>query len=333
MRAVVITRTGGPAVLRVEERADPVVGDGELLVRVEAAGVNFADTMARIGLYPDSPPLPAVVGYEVAGTVAALGPGVEGFAVGDRVVGGTRFGGYAELAVAQWQSVAKMPEGLSFEQAAAIPINYMTAFMALHDYGNLQRGQRVLIHSAGGGVGIAATQLARRAGAEIYGTASESKHQQIREFGVDHPLDYRHKGWHKGLPPFDLVLDAIGGRSFRISYDLLRPGGRVICFGASAVSPGTRRNLFQAAKTALSMPRFNLIKQMSQSKTVVGLNMLRIWEQKGDLRPWFAPLMNALESGEISPVVAATFSFEQAPDAHRYIAERRNVGKVVLTPH
>ena len=333
MRAVVIPKHGPPEVLKVQERPAPdrPLG-GHALIDVRAAGINFADTMARIGLYPDAPKPPCVVGYEVAGTVAAVGPGVDGLREGDRVLAGTQFSGYAEQVKVNAADVVPLPDGMSFEQGAAIPVNYATAWAGLIRYGGLQPGERVLIHAAAGGVGIAATQIAKRHGAEVHGTASPSKHDAIREQGVDHPIDYRRDGWERDLPKFDLIMDAIGGRSFRISYDHLRAGGRLVCFGASAVAPGERRNLVAAARTALRMPRFNLIKQMSESKAVIGLNMLTLWKEAGTLDPWIEPLRELMEDGTIRPVVAEAFPFERAADAHRMLAERRNVGKVVLVP-
>ncbi len=327
MRAVVISRHGAPDVLRVEERSEPAVGPGQLLLDVRAVGINFADLMARVGLYPDAPKPPMVVGYEVAGVVTALGDGVTGFAVGDRVMAGTRFGGYVDQLAVMADNAIPLPERLTFEQGAAVPVNYVTAWAALMRFGALVPGERVLIHAAAGGVGIAATQVAKRFGAEVYGTASPGKHDAIRGFGVDHALEYGQ--WD--LPPMDIVLDAIGGASFRRSYDALRPGGRLVAFGASAVMSGEKRNLFAAAKAALQMPRFNLIKQMSVSKAVIGLNMLTIWDSKGTLDEYIAPLSQWIADGRVRPVVAETFPLDRGPDAHRFLGERKNVGKVVLT--
>jgi NADPH:quinone reductase-like Zn-dependent oxidoreductase len=332
MKSVVITKQGPPEVLKVEERPEPSVGPGEVLVEVGAAGINFADLMARVGLYPDAPDLPAVVGYEVAGTVSAVGDGVEAFSAGDRVMAGTRFGGYSERAVSNAHDVARLPDALSFEQGAAVPVNYLTAYLGLVRFGTLRAGERVLIHAAAGGVGIAATQIAKSHGAEVWGTASPGKHDAIRGFGVDHAIDYTRSGWERDVPPMDVVMDALGGPSFRRSYNLLRAGGRMVCFGASAVMSGDKRNLVAAARTALRMPRFNLIKQMSASKSVIGLNMLTIWDELGSLEAYMGDIERMLGDGTIKPVVAKAFSFDQAPEAHRYIAERRNIGKVVLTP-
>src|SRR5215208_7275284 len=201
MRAAVITAHGPPEVLQVQERPDPVAGPGEVVVDVAAAGVNFADTMARVGLYPDAPKPPMVVGYEVAGIVAAVGPGADGVKEGDRVMGGTRFGGYAAQVKVKASDVVPLPDELSFEQGAAIPVNYATAWAGLIGYGVVKAGDRVLIHAAAGGVGISATQIAKRAGAEVWGTASPGKHGTLREQGVDHPLDYTQAGWEKDVPP------------------------------------------------------------------------------------------------------------------------------------
>jgi NADPH:quinone reductase-like Zn-dependent oxidoreductase len=337
MRTVVITKHGDPSVLQVQQRPDPPMpGPGQLRVAVRAAGVNFADHLARVGLYPDAPKLPAVVGYEVAGTVEAVGDGVDPSRVGERVLAGTRFGGYAEIVnVAASDSVA-LPDALSFEQGAAVPVNYATAWAALHGYGSLRAGERVLVHAAAGGVGIAAIQFAKAAGAEVHGTASPGKHQKLIELGVDRAIDYRRDGWWKGLKdssPYDLVLDALGGTSLRRSYGLLRPGGRLVGYGVSAIQKGEKRSLRRAAPHAISMLRgFNLLNQLQESKAVIGLNMLRLWDDRGTLEPWITPLIKALNDGTISPVVHAAVPFAEAPEAHRILAARENIGKVVLVP-
>ena len=333
MRAVVRQHRGGYDALALEERPSPSCGPGQVRIAVGAAGVNFADTMARVGLYPDAPPTPCVLGYEVAGRVTEVGPGVDAPAVGDRVVAGTRFGGYAEEVVAGAADTVALPDGLSDEQGAAVPVNYATAYAALFESAGLRPRERVLIHAAAGGVGIAATQLAASRDAEIWGTASPGKHDAIRGFGVQHPLDYTRQGWDRGLPPLDVVLDALGGASLRRSYRLLRTGGRLVAFGAASVMSGERRSLRHALPARLAMARgFDLVGQMSDSKTVAGLNLLHLWDDRGTLEPWIAPLRELLDSGVVRPVVAAAIPFSRAGEAHRLIAERRNVGKVVLVP-
>jgi NADPH:quinone reductase-like Zn-dependent oxidoreductase len=332
MRAVVITKHGGPGVFEIRESPEPDLGPGEVRIGVAAAGINFADVMARMGLYQDAPPTPCVVGYEVAGTVLELGEGVEGLTPGQRVLAGTQFGGYASQVCVPAGDVVPLPEALSFEQGAAVPVNYATAWAGLIGYGVLEAGERVLVHSAGGGVGIAATQIATKMGAEVYGTASPSKHERILELGVDKAIDYTKPGWEQGIGEFDVILDAVGGKSFRTSYSLLRPGGRLVAFGASSVVSGEKKSIPTALKAVLRMPRFNLIKQMSESKTVIGLNMLTLWKDRGTLGPWIDPLSGMLADGTIEPVIAGVFSFEEAGAAQTMIVERRNIGKVVLTP-
>jgi NADPH:quinone reductase-like Zn-dependent oxidoreductase len=300
--------------------------------------VNFADLLARVGLYPDAPKPPCVVGYEIAGDVDALGEGVEGIELGQRVMGGSRFGGYAQLAVTGTDALVPMPDGWSYAEGAALPVTYATAYAGLVRYGGLRAGERVLIQAAAGGVGIAATHIAKLVGAEIYGTASPGKHDAIRGFGVDHAIDYRTHDVVDEVrrvagesEPIDLAFDAIGGRSFRQSFSLLRPGGRLVCFGASEVQAGERRSPLRAVRVVAQMPRFNPLKLMRESKSVIGLNMLQLWDAAGSLEEYVAPLREWLDESRIRPVVAREFRLDDGAEAHRYVHERKNVGKVVLT--
>ncbi len=337
MRALVITKHGPPEVLQVQDRADPEPGPGQVRVRVRAAGINFADLMARVGLYPDSPKPPCVVGYEIAGEVESVGKGVDGISPGDRVMGGTRFGGHAELAVTGADALQPLPEGWSYEEGAALPVNYATAYAGLIRYGALREGERVLIHAAAGGVGIAAVQIAKLSGAEVYGTASASKHDACRGFGVDHPIDYREHDFVEEVRriagqdhPVDLVMDGIGGRSFKKSYSLLRAGGRLVCFGAAGLVSGDRRDIPRTLRTLAQSPRFSSLKLASESKGVIGLNMLRLWDSGRSLDEYAAPLREWIEQGAIRPVIAESFPLERAADAHRFMQERKNTGKVLL---
>jgi len=334
VRAVVITKHGDLSVLKVQDRPDPPPpGAGQVQIAVRAAGVNFADHLARVGLYPEAPKPPCVVGYEVSGTIEAVGQGVDTSRLGERVLAGTRFGGYAEIVNVNAADTVPLPDTLTFEQGAAVPVNYSTAWASLYGYGSLRAGERILIHAAAGGVGIAAIQLAKPAGVEIHGTASPGKHKALTEMGVDRTIDYRRDGWWKDLPPYDMVLDAIGGASLPRSYRLLRPGGRLVAYGISALQQGEKRSLRTALPQLLPMLRgFNLTKQLSDSKAVIGLNMLALWDDRGTLEPWIAPLSEALADGIASPVVHAAVPFDNAPEAHRILAARENVGKVVLVP-
>jgi NADPH:quinone reductase-like Zn-dependent oxidoreductase len=338
MRALVTTEKGGPEVLRIEERSAPEPRRGQVRIAVRAAGVNFADILARVGLYPDAPKLPAVVGYEVAGELESVGEGVDsGLSPGDRVVAGTRFNGYAELAVADARAVVPLPEGWSFEEGAAMPVNYATAYGCLVRYGSLRQGERVLVQAAAGGVGIAATQIAKIVGAEVFGTASARKHDAVRQNGVDHPIDYRTEDFAKAVRriagsahPLDLALDAIGGRSFKKGYDLLRAGGRLVVFGASAFLEGGKRNLPTAAKTLAQTPIFHPLQLMPSSRAVIGFNLLRLMDE-GRIDDLMAPVNEWARAGRLRPIVAESFPLERGGEAHRYLQEGSNIGKVVLT--
>jgi synaptic vesicle membrane protein VAT-1 len=336
VRQVLITRHGPPDVLQAANAPDPVPGDGEVRIAVRAAGINFADIMARLGLYPDAPPLPAVVGYEVAGVVDAVGSGDVRFRPGDRVFAFTRFGGYASAVTAPVTFVFPTPPQLSDIEAAAIPVNYLTAFVALETLAHVSIGETVLIHGAGGGVGIAATQLAKQRGATVIGTASATKLDAIRSLGVDHPIDHqrdvpgeiRRLTGGRGV---DVVLDPIGGRSARTSYELLAPLGRLILYGASILAVGERRSLWRVVRTLIEMPAFRPLSLMNRNRGVFGLNLGHLWSETDRLRSAAQTLIDGFEAGRLRPVIAKTFPLEHAADAHRYIQARANIGKVVLT--
>src|SRR2546423_2038183 len=199
MRQIIITRSGGIDVLKVTERPDPTPAKGEALIRVRASGINFADILARQGLYPDAPKFPAVVGYEVAGTVEAVGPETNAALVGKAVLALTRFGGYADVVTVPLGQVFEKPDELTFEQAAAVPVNYLTAYGLLIVMGSLHKGEAVLIQNAGGGVGLAALDIAKEIGAITYGTASTGKHEFLKARGLDHAIDYRDQDWLAGV--------------------------------------------------------------------------------------------------------------------------------------
>ena len=338
MRAAVLPKTGNCDVFEIQERPDPSVGPGRMRIRVRAAGVNFADLMARQGLYPDAPDLPAVLGYEVAGDVEEVGEGVDEFAPGDRVMAGCRFGGYAELVSVKARDALKLPDDWSYEEGAALPVVYGTAYASLVSFGNLRSGEKLLVQAAAGGVGIACTQIGSLLGAEIFGTASPEKHEAIKGFGVQHPIDYRNKDFADEVrritgeeSPLDLIVDGIGAASWKAGYNLLRPGGRLVMIGASSFVSGEKRNLPKAAINLAKVPRFNPIKMSSESRSVIGLNMLRLWDSRGSLDDFTEPLGQWLGQGLLRPVIAESFPLERVGEAHRFMGERKNVGKVVLT--
>ncbi|MEM1116839.1 MAG: zinc-binding dehydrogenase [Bacteroidota bacterium] len=345
MRQVWIPRAGDPEVLEVREAPDPAPGPGQVLIDVEAAGINFADILARKGLYPDAPDLPAVVGYEVGGMVEAVGDGVEGLAVGDPVLSLTRFGGYSSKVVVPEAAVSKRPAGMSAETGAAIPVTYLTAFQMMVVMGSVRharelggRRMRVLVHGASGGVGTAAGDLGQAYGAELIGAASPGKHAYVRERGYDHAVDYRQDDWPDvvleltGGEGVDLVLDPIGGKHWAKSLRVLGPSGRLVIYGISSVTEGGGRLAF--AKLALGIPwlKFNPIRLINANQGVLGVNVGHLWSAQDRVAGWSRAILKLYESGDVKPHVDRTFSFAEAAAAHRYIEDRKNTGKVLLTP-
>lgn len=337
MRQAVIPRHGPPDVFEMRESPDPQPDSGEIRIRVRAAGINFADVLARLGLYPDAPKPPVVVGYEVAGHVDLIGRDVTGFSEGDRVVALTRFGGYSDTVVVPSAQVFHFPDALSDSEAAAVPVTYLTAALALYRMAALAPNETVLVHNAGGGVGIAATQLARLRRATVIGTASAFKHDALRSFGVEHAIDYRHADVAAEVRKLtrgrgvDVILDPIGGRSFTTSYRMLAPLGRLIVFGLSSAAPFERRSLWHAFRTWSATPRFDPMSLINRNRGVFGLHVGHLWDERRQLAPIMDMLVNELRAGRITPVVARTFPLECAADAHRFIQSRSNIGKVVLT--
>jgi NADPH:quinone reductase-like Zn-dependent oxidoreductase len=336
MRSVWIPRAGPPEVLEVRDGPDPVPGPGQVLIRTRAAGVNFADVAARLGFYPDAPPFPCVVGYEVAGTVERMGPDVEGgLAPGSRVVALTRFGGYAEAVAVPAAQVFPLPDVVSFEEGAALPVNYLTAVLMLRHFGNLRGGDTVLVHAAAGGVGMAAIQLCRLSGATVIGTASASKHAVLKEAGVAHAIDYRTLDFEAEVKRLtagrgvDIVLDATG--AFRKSYRCLAPLGRLVCFGFSRAVTGMTPRRLAAVLDLVRIPWFHPLQLMNANKAVIGVNLGHLWDRIDFLRREMLVLLADCAAGRIRPVVGKAFPLTEAAAAHRFIQERRNVGKVVLT--
>jgi NADPH:quinone reductase-like Zn-dependent oxidoreductase len=338
MRQVVTTGTGGIEVLKVEQRPDPVPAKGEVVIRVRAAGLNFADVLSRQGLYPDSPPKPCVMGYEVSGVVERLGEGVNPEIADKSVVAMTRFGGQSELLAVKATQMFEKPVGLTFEQAAAIPVNYLTAYALLVVMGSLHEGESVLIHNAGGGVGLAALDLAKKIGAETFGTASPGKHKFLIERGLDHPLDYRGKDWLPILQQLtdgrgvDLVIDPIGGKHWKKSYAALRHTGRLGMFGVSTVSATGVMGKLKLLKAAIQTPWFHPFPLLNKNRGVFGLNLGHMWHEPEKVAVWMRDILRGVNEGWVEPYVDRTFAFAEAGEAHKYLEERRNIGKVVLVP-
>lgn len=338
MKQVVITKAGGPDVLQVQEAPDLSPGQSELLIEVKASGLNFADIMARKGLYPDAPKLPCTVGYEVCGVVAKVGSGIDETWLGKDVIALTRFKGHASQVLVPERQVFAKPEGISYAQGAAIPVNYLTAHQLLDAMGSLHRHESVLIHNVGGGVGLAALDIARHIGATTYGTASPKKHEFLKQRGLDHAIDYRNQDWGKEIMRLtnsrgvDLITDPIGGSHWRKSYRHLNHTGRLGMFGISTVAePGVSGKL-ALLKMVLQTPFYHPFGLMNVNKGVFGVNMGHLWHEHQKIRIWMDDILRGLADGWIRPHVDKEFSFSQVGEAHQYIEDRKNIGKVVITP-
>ena len=337
MRQMVFPKAGPPDVIRLDEHPDPVPRANEVRVRVVAAGINFADVMARMGLYPDAPPFPCVVGYEVAGHVDAVGADVKGVAEGDAVAALTRFGGYSDVVCVPAEQVFVVPSGGSLASAAGLPVTYLTAWLMLVHLGNVQAGDRVLVHSAGGGVGLSALQICKWRGAEVFGTASAGKHERLREMGVAHCIDYRSQDFEAevmrltGGDGVDVVLDAQGGESLAKSYRCLDSLGRLYAFGAASFAPGETRSIWAAVKGWWKTPRWGTFDLMDKNRGVQGVNLGHLWHRVGKLRGMMEEIAGLWGDGVLAPVIDSTFPLEEAAAAHAHIQARGNFGKVLLT--
>ena len=337
MKQVFIIGHGGPEKLRLRESADPNPAAGEIRIRVKASGVNFADILARRGLYPDAPKIPCVVGYEVSGTADAVGPGLDQSWVGRDVFALTRFGGYSDVVLVTEKQIFEKPSSLSHEQAAAIPVNYLTAWQLLVVMGSLKPEETVLIHNAGGGVGLAAIDIARHIGATIYGTASSGKHAFLKQRGLHEAIDYRTKDWAIELKRLTkgkgvaLITDPLGGNHWKKSFNALRSTGRLGMFGVSVATTSKLFGPLRLLPVALGMPLFHPIQLMNRNRSAFGVNLGHMWHETGMIEAWMQIVLKGVADGWVRPHVDKTFPLAQAGEAQTYMEERKNTGKVVLT--
>ena len=339
MKAVWIPKFGKPDVLEVREHQDPTPEPGAVRIRVRAAGINFADIMARQGLYPDAPPPPMVVGYEVSGVIDAVGQGVTDRSEGQRVLAMTRFGGYADTVCVDAAQSFVMPAEMSFEEGAALPVTYLTAYHMLFNVFRVRPGDHVLIHQAAGGVGTAASQLCRSVGGvTTYGTASKNKHDYVRSNGCDHPIDYHSVDYVEAINDLtdgrgvDAVLDALGGSDWKKGFSLLRRGGVLIAFGWANMAKSGKRRVTHVVGELTHMPWWTPVQLMQQNKGVSGVNMGNLWDERETLLDALGALLKLYEEGAVTPQIDRAFPFEQASEAHAYIEAGENIGKVLLTP-
>jgi NADPH:quinone reductase-like Zn-dependent oxidoreductase len=339
MLAIWTTGPGGSGALEVRESADPEPGPGQVRIRVRAAGLCFAEVMAAQGLYPDAPKLPAVLGYEAAGVIDAVGEGAGHWQPGARVVALTHFGGHAELLTVPAGQVLPIPDDKDFVEAAGLPVNYLTAYHMLFRTAHVQPGERVLVHMAAGGVGTAVLQLCGTIQhVETFGTASAAKHAAIVKEGCTHPVDYRTKDYAAeirrltGGEGVDVVLDPLGGADWRKGLKLLRPGGRLVAYGFANLTSGQRRHPAHIARQIASIPLLTPLQLMNGNKTVSGVNMGRLFDHTDLLGQELMEVAALWTAGQVTPRIDASFPFAEAAQAHRRILAHGNTGKIVLVP-
>ena len=331
MRQVWIARKGGPEVLEVRESPDPQPKAGEVRIRVRAAGVNFADVMAREGLYADAPKLPCVMGYEVAGEID-----LPAARAGEKVIATCQFGGQSELVCVDARMVLPLPQGFSFAEGASIPVVWLTAWHMLVELANVRRGQTVLIHASAGGVGTAAVQICRKLGARTIGTASPGKHERLLALGLGHAVDYRNDDFVEetlkltGGRGVDVALDPLG--EFKRSFRCLAPTGKLMMYGASGVLPGESFNPLHIVRALAKMPFFHPLKLLPDNKGVFGINMGRLWGETELLGGELRKVLEGFASGDFKAVVDLEVPFAEARKSHERIQSRQNFGKVVLVP-
>ncbi|MFU8867753.1 quinone oxidoreductase family protein [Natronococcus sp.] len=323
MKAIEVTEYGDSDELEVVDRDVPEPDAGEVRIEIETAGINFADIMQRRGVYPGGPEAPYVPGMEAAGTIDATGEGVD-LDEGDRVVAMLDRGGYAEYATANAQMLFPIPEGMSFEEAAGFPVQFLTAHSCLFEWGELEDGESVLIQAAAGGVGTAAVQLASNAGAEVFGTASsEEKLELAADLGCDHPIQYTETDFRETVDEetdgagVDLVLESVGGDVFERSLDAMAHFGRMVTFGVASGEPASAENR----------------RLLFENKSVRGFHLGQAaMHDPSRIMQAVPDLTEGLASGDLEVIVGESFPLEEAADAHRYIEDRKSSGKVLLKP-
>jgi len=340
MRQIWMNGKGEVGVMAVREVARPEPGRGRMRIAVEAAGVNFADVMMRRGLYPDAPKLPAVAGYEVAGTVDAVGAGVDESWKGTPVVAMCNFSGYSEYVCLPREQVWPLPAGVSPVTAAALPVNYLTAWQMVRVMAPVAEGDLVLIHSAAGGVGQAVIQLCGLSGARVIGSASPAKHAGLLAQGLQYVFDSRRTDFAQEVKDatsgrgVDVALEPRHGRWIMESYRSLAKCGRLVLFGFSSAARGSGSGTLSALRTLARVPWFGLnpIRLMNDNRSIGGVNLGRMWDQQERTSAWMTGLLELLAAGRLAPVIDSVFDFDDVGLAHRRLEDRLNVGKVILVP-
>ena len=328
----------GPAetAFEIREVKRPEPKTNQVLIKVEAFGLNFADIAARNGKYKGAPPLPALLGYDVVGQVAKCGSKVKGLKVGDRVTALTLFGGYAEFALAEKGVAHKIPENIAAGIAVALATQSCAAYYLSNRLTNIQENEKVLIHAAAGGVGTALVQLALHKNCIVFGTcSSHDKMEYLKDNGVQHPIDHTKTDFietirtlvgNKGL---DVVFNPIGGKSLKQGYRLLGAGGRLASYGVSSLN--SKKNIFGKLKDLWQFGIYHPVQFLSNSKGMIGMNMLKIAEEKPEkIAKVMQEVIQLYREGILHPYVGAEYSIDQLVEAHRFFESGKSMGKIVV---
>ena len=332
---VVITKAGGVGCITTQPMEAPEPGAGEVRVKVAYAGINFADLLMRLGFYQPRPPYPFTPGYEVSGIVDALGPEVQGWQVGQRVVAAMRSGGQASYVISPVDRVIPLPDDIGLATAAATPVTYMTAHHMLHHLGHLQPDHTVLVHGGAGGVGTAALQLCAWAGVtKVWATSSKPKHHVIERYGgraIDrHGEDFKRivlqETEGRGV---DHVLDPIGGDHLKRSLSCLAEGGRLYTYGLSSAAPSGKRSLVKAVFALRRTPKFDALRLMTRNRGVFGVHM-GTWENESVMHEQLARIVEGIRTGHLEPLIDRIFEADEVQAAHQHLHDANNIGKVLL---
>jgi len=326
---IAIEKFGTASSLAVRDLAPRAPGPDEVSIDVAFSGVNFADIQMRLGFYPDAPKKPFVPGYEVSGRIAAVGESVKGLRVGDAVIAGTYFGGYASNVTIPARQVFKLPPSVDLEQGAAIPVNYFTAQLALFEMARVRKGDRVLIECATGGVGVLAIQMARHAGAEVTGlTTSAHKKGFIEELGATAYTREEFRA-NENLRGYDFILNASGGAEINWQRARLGITGRMVCLGISSGVKDGKRSFVRIGMAALRTPRISVLKLFDANTGIYALNALHVLQDEA----WIEKLtssMTDVESMGLRPHVGKVFEANDVSSAHSFLETKQATGKVLL---
>lgn len=335
MKAIYIVKHGDTdEAFEVRETPKPVPKAGEALIKVEAFGLNFADIMARKGMYKDAPPIPSVIGYDVVGTVERVGSNVTNLLEGDRVTALTRFGGYAEYAITDARAAAKISDKISVTEGTALTTQYCTAYYCAAEVVNLFAGDKVLIHSAAGGVGAGLMQYALHKGCEVFATTgSDSKVELLKQMGAHHVINTRKVEFDEYVEEItkgdgvDVIFDAVGADFIKRGIKILNAGGRIVCYGAAQMTDAS--NIFSQLVKGIQFGIYHPAEFMMTSKSLIGVNMLKIADHKPDvLKRCLESVVRLVDEGVFKPQGGKIFKASEIADAHNFLEGRKSTGKV-----